>query len=501
MNLSIYHNILHGAIRPGQIDDSYLTEIANLLDRKPEEFKQIEEHLQTVLSPVLTLEFNDENILNINNLLSEIKYTPIDHDNLKIHIETDEPVINTIKDKFYVHVLSLEAQRVKLRLLKYTELIQDDICSRQHIKGVLSQIKRFIKASIEREDPIYKLLKTELIELYFELTLIFESLFSSTDFQSFDNFYLTVVGQPATSKEIFNYKKAEIICRARHAIKFNSSEIPTIYADVVQLYNTSENDLPLKQAAENLENYIIIENETGTYPTLLNLSDNTYISDRYDRIKNNYMQQLEKLQFGIERANMIEGFMQKLELTIPGLRINSDNTKSIPRLLFEFLDKQYNAYIKEPSASFPVKQDNADIRVKEKPKPTIKPMKVGEKLNIATTHLAFLDGINPKNQERFMLKENYNRLVEYVKYLITENKIPNNIKKIPTGNINKSWYVFTLYLIHKSIYSQINDVWIEFIQKVFEGYSKENIKFKTLKTKFSVEPSGYGQAKNKSIKK
>lgn len=49
------------------------------------------------------------------------------------------------------------------------------------------------------------------------------------------------------------------------------------------------------------------------------------------------------------------------------------------------------------------------------------------------------------------------------------------------------------YLIHQELYSSIQDTWIQFMQAAFVEFSERTVSFDTLKTKFSVYPSGYKQ--------
>ena len=120
-------------------------------------------------------------------------------------------------------------------------------------------------------------------------------------------------------------------------------------------------------------------------------------------------------------------------------------------------------------------------------------MQIKTKLAIANRHLAFLNGVNPKNNEQYMSENDYVLLVGYVEHLIQYEIIPTITRKIPKYNIPKTWLKYTLYVIHEELYSSIQDIWIEFMQAVFNEFSPKIVEFSTLKTKFSVFPSGYNQ--------
>ena len=75
-------------------------------------------------------------------------------------------------------------------------------------------------------------------------------------------------------------------------------------------------------------------------------------------------------------------------------------------------------------------------------------MQIKTKLEIVHKHLAFHNGINPKNNDRIMKEEQYQLLVSYVEYLVQYNKIPEISHKIHKANLPKTWFKYTIYLIH-----------------------------------------------------
>jgi len=166
---------------------------------------------------------------------------------------------------------------------------------------------------------------------------------------------------------------------------------------------------------------------------------------------------------------------------------------SITNILLGYLNQQRERYLKDPSALYKVVIEKQVNDMKKKPQPTIKPMQIKTKLTIANKHLAFLNGVNPKNDERIMSETDYKLLVAYVEHLIQTGDIPQIARKISKANLPKTWFRYTLYLIHQELYSSIQDTWIKFMQEAFDEFSPKTVEFSTLKTKFSQPPSGYNQ--------
>ena len=95
------------------------------------------------------------------------------------------------RPKFYYIVITAESQRIKLRLLQSVEILKDDICSKQEVKEVLTLLARYAKNIREHTLPneILDFLLTQIVKLYFEITLMFDVFLSETDYISFVDFY------------------------------------------------------------------------------------------------------------------------------------------------------------------------------------------------------------------------------------------------------------------------------------------------------------------------
>ena len=65
---------------------------------------------------------------------------------------------------------------------------------------------------------------------------------------------------------------------------------------------------------------------------------------------------------------------------------------------------------------------------------------IKSKFAIAHKHLAFLNGVNPQNNERIMSESDYKLMIAYVEHLIQHDSIPKITKKIPRPNLGKTWF-------------------------------------------------------------
>jgi hypothetical protein len=81
MNLEIYNSILHGSLQPQSVQTpANYSEISHLLDKRPETLPEIEIRLQQVLGSYLSVNFNKDIPVNINQYLDSQDYTPIEVD-------------------------------------------------------------------------------------------------------------------------------------------------------------------------------------------------------------------------------------------------------------------------------------------------------------------------------------------------------------------------------------------------------------------------------------
>lgn len=106
-----------------------------------------------------------------------------------------------------------------------------------------------------------------------------------------------------------------------------------------------------------------------------------------------------------------------------------------------------------------------------------------------------LTGNNPKRKE-FIIPGAYNRLYDYVTYLVMHTAIPKNIQPIRKTEalISNEYIMYTFHRLYLEIYGAkhmkaTKDLFSIFLQKAFEGLS--TYETTTIYKKLSQEPKGY----------
>jgi hypothetical protein len=465
----------------------------------PETLPEIESRLLQVLGKKLQVNFNAGAPVNISKFLSNPDYTCVETDFYPPEIAVQVPAPQTPSQRFYNFIITAEAQRIKLRLLQFVEILKDDICAKQEVKDVLEQLARYAKNIREHSqpNPIFTSLLTQIVKLYFEITLMFDVLLSDTDYISFPDFHTLRLNRQADEGETSSYQKAKHIHQAQQS--YNNFDIVTILTLAPQLYSDLEitpTDNTLVAVICALENAVFLQHIQQAIPTFEQIISVEFAALIIKEQKSTLRQRYEREEVAIDRANAIDEMIT--EFSVKDIYKIKDS-RAIAQNLLSFLYAQKEIYLKEPSAVFKVVIEKQTTDLKKKPQPTIKPMQIKTKLAIAHKHLAFLNGVNPSNNQRIMSESDYMLLVGYVEHLIQSGIIPTITRKIPKCNIGKTWFRYTLYLIHQELYSSIQDIWIEFIQSVFDEFSLKEVEFSTTKIKFSQPPSGYMQFVNKVI--
>jgi hypothetical protein len=494
MKLEIYNSIIHGSLQPqgDQPPDNY-SEISHLLQEIPATLPEIEIRLNQVSGRNSQVNFNADTPQNITHFLSNPKYTQVALDYFSPEIALSLPAATTPIQRFYHFVITAEAQRIKLRLLQSIEILKDDICAKQEIKDTLSQLARHAKTIQEQSQPneIFASLLTQIVKLYFEIVLMFDLLLSEKDYISFADFYSLRLNRQADEVTLSAYSRALHIHKAQRLYSnFDNNAalnlLPQLYGDLAK--TPTDNTLIAVICA--LENSVFLQNLNQPVPTLEQITSVEFANLIIKEQKNILRQRYEREEIALDRANAIDEIIAGISVK-DIYQLKED--KAIAYNIISFLNAQKEIYLKEPSALFKVVIEKQSAELKQKPQPTIKPMQIKTKLAIAHKHLAFLNGVNPKNNEKIMSENDYTLLVGYVEHLIQYGTIPTITRKIPKSNIAKTWFRYTLYLIHQELYSAIQDSWIEFMQVVFDEFTPKIVEFSTLKTKFSQAPSGYNQ--------
>jgi len=188
MELKIYDSIIHGSLQPqGDQPPAEYSEISHLLVDIPPTLPELESRLQLVIGRNLQVNFNADAPVNITQFLNNREYTQVSEDCFPPEIALTMPTVTTPMQRFYYFVITAEARRIKLRLLRSVEILKDDVCGKNEVKEVLTLLARYAKNIREhaQPNPIFSVLLTQIVKLYFEITLLFDALLSSTDYLSF----------------------------------------------------------------------------------------------------------------------------------------------------------------------------------------------------------------------------------------------------------------------------------------------------------------------------
>lgn len=494
MELPIYNSIIHGALQPqGEQPPIHYSEISHLLQGVQTTLPELEKRLNQVLGKNFQVNFNADTPQNISQFLSNSSYAQVALDYFAPEISLPLSQATMPYQRFYYFVITNEAQRIKLRLLQSVEILKDDICSKQEVKEVLALLARYAKHIREhtQPNPIFDFLLTQIVKLYFELTLIFDVLLTEVDYIPFTDFYSLHLNRQADEMVLSAYQKALHIHQTQRLYyNFDSVAAQSLLVQLIADLEKLPTDKTIITVICALENAIFLQNTNQPLPDFEQIISVEFANLIIKEQKSIFRQRYEREEIALDRANTIDDIIS--EISVNGIyKIKSDI--SIAHNLLSYLNVQKEIYLKDPSALFKVVIEKQVAELKKKPQPTIKPMQIKTKLAIAHKHLAFINGINPKNNERYMSENDYKLLVAYVEYLIQNGSVPAVTRKIPKCNIPKTWLKYTLYVIHEELYSSIQDSWIEFMQTVFDEFSPKIVEFSTLKTKFSVPPSGYSQ--------
>jgi len=496
MNTEIYDSIIFGSLYPNesQLPENY-SDISHLLNTIPDNLKEIEERLHQILNKNLQVNFDANKPINTNAFIDNPKYTPVIQDYYSPDINVSVQIGQSPIERYYSFIISAEAKRIKLSLIQYVDILQDNLRAKSEIKDTLKGLSNNAKKIATRisNNNIFDFMLTQIVKLYFEITIIFDALISEKDYISITDFYALRLNRQADNDVLQSYTSAVHIHQAQQLfLNFNTEKATNILSQLYIDYNNSPTET-LATVICAIENAIFLTNRAETIPDIEKITNIEFVQQIVREQKSVITQRYERKEIAIDRANTIDEIIPELNISKSQ---HIDNERSIIYSILNYLKSQKELYLKNPSAVFKVEIEKQSSELKKKPQPTIKPMQIKTKLAIVHNHLAFLDGVNPKNNERIMSEKQYKLLVSYVEYLVQYNEIPKITQKIHNANLPKTWFKYTIYLIHQELYNSIQDMWIEFIQKVFDEYSPNITATSTLKTKFSVYPSGYSQFHN-----
>jgi hypothetical protein len=270
MNLNIYNGIIHGSLQPrsGQTPVNY-SEISHLLDNCPESLCEIEQRLLQILGRNSPVDFDADTPTNITQFLSNPNYTRVVSYCFVPEISSHLPVPQTPTQRFYHFVITAEAKRIKLRLLQSVEILKDDVCAKEEIKGALTLLARYAKNIRQQTQPneILDFLLTQIVKLYFEITVMFDVLLTEQDYISFVDFYSLRLNLQADEGELSSYHKALHIHQAQRLYEnFDAATVQNLlsqlYGDIVK----APTDNTLIAVICVLENAIFLQIENMELP-------------------------------------------------------------------------------------------------------------------------------------------------------------------------------------------------------------------------------------------
>ncbi len=494
MNLDIYNNIIHGNLNPqsGQPPAHY-SEISHLLDNCPDTLFDIECRLNQILSENSQGNFNADTPVNITQFLSNANYTNIETDYFPPEINLPIPIPQTPMQRFYYFIITAEAKRIKLRLLQSVEILKDDICAKQEIINTLKLLARFAKAIQEQTQSIeiFDFLLTQIVKLYFEITLIFDILLSETDYISFPDFYFSRLNRQADEVENLAYKKALHIHQAQQLfITFDTTQAQTLLS---QLYNDlfkNPTDNTLIAVICAIENAIYLQTEAIAIPPFAEIVNANYAKSLLKDKKQALNNHLNTLSNPREALTGIENITENLPdflTTMP--EVNALLTSSVARQLYRWLLEQKEIYKNNASQIFVPTIQNEKIKT-TKPKATQQKANPQKQKATAQKLIAYLSGYNRKN-EKIMRNEDFIQLTTYICTLIDTGELPTNIQPIAQTGVSNEYLRYTFYLIHKELYTTrpIRSEWIDLLHGVFTQF--KCVEKETTRKKFSTKPTHY----------
>lgn len=494
MKLEIYNSITHGSLQPQnwKLPADY-SALSHILDLRPTSLEEIERNLNKVLKGILDLHFKDDNAVNINQFINNPQYTPIIEDFYKPEIKLNLISAQTPIERFYSFIITNEAKRIQLQLLKSVDILKDDICSRQEVKDTLSQLARLARNIVEHTHPsdILELLLSIIIKTYYEITLIFDAIIQRTDYISYSDF--CSIKLKRNSDNIFQlaYDKALLLHNSQKA--FNNEDddksnilLPELFDELIinPKYNV------LIEIICSLENQNYLQTIGNEIPGLPDIINRNFVRTKFREIQQQISEDFNLLTNAREVLVQIDNFVEIL----PDLHVVSPEIElplSIPRLIHFWLQEQKTLYQKNAAQMFVPTLQNGTKTFKS-PKATIQKTSAQQLKNNALKFYSFLSGYDRLNK-KIMTDESFIKLSEYINVLIETEAVPAHIVPIPQTSFTNEYLRYTFYLIHKELYTTrpIRIEWLELLHTVFTQF--KDVDIETSRKKFSTIPTHFNK--------
>lgn len=518
IKLNLLNSIIDGSyrltVRPAI---PHYKKIAPILKERPDNLDEVIANLQAISGINTSSWFTHEEGADINTLLEDSarKYTPIEDDPYPVRMP-DIQLSDAHYSRFYKAMIDLECIRIRLQLQRYAETVKDDLQTRKELKSALQDIARkmndaawqtvFIvdcifpdsrsrmteeelREAAEEPIAIYEYLSFKMINLYYELVILFSPILRTSDYiQPFEFEYDRGIGKCVPYDLNQEFKIAFLLHSAQRAIIADKpGDANSLLEEMMQYRSVLESRPEAMKIAASLENYIYIA-ASGTHITdVKQLTDKTVVTPIVKARRDAFKSEYEKEDSALERSNIIEEQLNDYDLNNC---IRCEH--AIKYQLATFLNKQNALYLQNPAAVYPSKRTSGPRSGAQKPLPIVSAMPIKDKIACVHKRIAFLDGIDSDTQLRVMPRNDYELLRSYLEYLVKNNQCPPITRKIPPINKGITWIRYTIYLIHQDIYhGRIQNEWIDFL---YNGLSNPTaLEWEILKRKFSVAPSGYKQ--------
>jgi hypothetical protein len=375
MNLNVYDSIIHGSLQPrsGQTPANY-SEISHLLDNCPEFLREIEQRLLQILDRNTPIDFDADTPQNITQFLSNPNYTQVVSYYFAPEITLHLLAPQTPTQRFYHFVITAEAKRIKLRLLQSVEILKDDVCAKEEIKGTLTLFARYAK-NIQQQtqsNEILDFLLTLIVNLYFEITMMFDVLLTEQDYISFADFYSLRFNRQAGEGELSAYYKALHIHQAQRLyenfdVAIAQNLLSQLYGDIVK----APTDNTLIAVICALENAIFLQIGNMELPAFSQLVEANFAKSVLKDKKQALNNRLNALSNPREALTEIDTVAENLpDFPATTSEVAALLTSSIARQLRIWLAEQKEIYKIIPvmntltqniNAGFAITGDNANI--------------------------------------------------------------------------------------------------------------------------------------------
>lgn len=493
MELKILDGIIHGDIKPWQIDISSKKKFAALLNTANKATPKNTAELLTQIKALLQ-DFHDSK--KKANALPKSKSTAITSHFYEIELPASTDVVS----QFYSLLIGKEALRFFNHLIVYTSKLPAEVDvffnvnnSLKYIRNLAKQVNKEIKdlrkLAITEEQRLLSqfallTLRQTLIALFFDIQERFAAnLKEIVTEATFYTLYLDetppVTAQLKPTASLFTFQLTNLFVK-----EYNDA---TAFDLLKQIQQNSGKETQLLQAA--LENYIFLQSQNIDFaePGISKLTEESKTKQYLGEAQGVIERQINQYNYGHQRANALMSSIEELHY----IQTGNNNKYSIPSLLLKWLEQQKEMYQQNANATF-AKLTDADAEAARLKSPLSKKDKatIDQQKQYALEHLAFMSGYNIKN-EKIMPEADYNRLIQYTYHLIEKGKLPTGIKKIPQTGFAANGIRFTYYKIHEFLYGtqSIKQEWVDFLHAVFQQF--KDTQSSTTKAKFSTKPKAY----------